>query len=317
MAPLYKRLRRLFERYNRLYWRGKIPDCRVIAANLQRGVLGQFDARTRNIKIDVAKQRSDRELHSILLHEMCHVAAHRNGSRGHDAKFFEELEHLLRKKAPISIADPEAGKARVQSDLVPARFSLLKRKMDRIAAKQRKPLERFIKGNRLTTYEISDDEIIREFEDHAWESTWNEALSAFGFMKYHLTDETGRPLSPRFQRLLARAQKVHSRARRRHLQEKREAGEMQRFLSQPPNERREIPRGLLHVKWKDLAQIPLLTRSRTRQPARMLEAAKGNRGREFSTTNQGSDGSGLDLCSVSGCGDQAAVRGRGVVRHAD
>jgi hypothetical protein len=175
---------------------------------------------------------------------MCHVAAHRNGSRGHDAKFLEQLEQLLRKKAPISIADPEAGGARVQSELVPARFPLLKRKMDRIAAKQRKPLERFIKANRLTPHDISDEEIIRDFEYHAWESTWKEALSALGFGEYHLTDETGRPLNARFQRLLARAQKAHSRARRRHLQEEREVEEIQRFISQPPNKRREMPRAL-------------------------------------------------------------------------
>jgi predicted SprT family Zn-dependent metalloprotease len=98
--------------------------------------MGRFDPRTHTIKIDVARHRSDRELRSTLLHEMCHVAAHRKGGRGHDVKFFEQLEQLLRKKAPITIEDPEAGKARVQSELVPARFPLLKRKMDRIAAKE-------------------------------------------------------------------------------------------------------------------------------------------------------------------------------------
>lgn len=243
MPPICERLGRLFEHYKRLYWSEKFPDCRVIAAHLQRSV-GQFDPRTHTIKIDVAKHRSDRELRSTLLHEMCHVAAHRNGSRGHDAKFFEQVERLLRKEAPISVADPEAGKALVQSELVPAQFPLLKRKMDRIAAKRRKPLERFIKTNKLRPHEISDEEIIREFEYYAVESTWREALSAIGFREHHLVDETGRPLNARFNRLLARAQKAHSRARRTHFRAEKEAEEIQRYLSQPPNERREMPQAL-------------------------------------------------------------------------
>jgi hypothetical protein len=196
-TSLDKRLNQLFQRYNQLYWSGKLPKYRIVDAPTLR-CLGRCDPRRRTIEIDVSKHKSERELRSTLLHEMCHVAAHRKGSRGHDAKFFEQLERLLRKKAPISIADPEAGEARVQSELVPARFPLLKRKMDRIAAKQRKPLERFIKANRLTPHDISDEEIIREFEYHAWESTWKEALLDFGFRKYHLTDETCRPLNARF-----------------------------------------------------------------------------------------------------------------------
>lgn len=59
MAPLHKRLKRLFERYNRLYWRGKLPHCRVVAANLQKSV-GRFDPRTRTIQIDVAKHKRTR-----------------------------------------------------------------------------------------------------------------------------------------------------------------------------------------------------------------------------------------------------------------
>lgn len=105
-------------------------------------------------------------------------------------------------------------------------------------------MERFIKAKKLRVRDISDEEIIRDFEDHAFESTWKEALSAIGLKKYHLTDETGRSNDARFQRLLARAQKAHSRARRRYLQEKREIEEVQRFFSRPPNERREIPRVL-------------------------------------------------------------------------
>jgi hypothetical protein len=172
-----KRLIQLFQRYNQLYWSGKLPEYRIGTASDLGGLLGQCDARTRTIQIDVAKHKSARELRSTLLHEMCHLAADRKGSRGHDAKFFEQLEQLLRKKAPISIADPEAGMATVQSELVPAQFPLLKRKMGRITAKQRKPLQRFIKVKKLRVRDISDEDIIREFEYHAWESEGGTELS--------------------------------------------------------------------------------------------------------------------------------------------
>ncbi len=255
-----KRLSHLFQRYNQLYWNGQLPEYRIAPVSDLGSFLGRCDARTRTIQIDVAKHKSARELRSTLLHEMCHLSAHRNGSRGHDAKFFEQLEHLLRKKAPISIADPEAGMAPVQSELVPAQFPLLKRKMGRIAAKQRKPVERFIKAKKLKVRDISDEEIIREFEYRAPESTWKEALWAVGFKEHHLTDETCRPLNSRFQRLLDKAQKAHARARRRHHLEERETEEIQRFLKQPPNERREIPRVLARETEK------FLRHSRPRSP---------------------------------------------------
>ena len=126
-----QRLCRLFDRYNRLYWREKLSDCDVTCVHLKSS-MGRYDPLTRTIMIDIAKHRSARELRSTLLHEMCHAAAHQRGGQGHGEKFFEQLEHLLRKKAPISIADPEAGKAHIRAELVPARFAMLRRKMGRI-----------------------------------------------------------------------------------------------------------------------------------------------------------------------------------------
>jgi hypothetical protein len=63
-----ERLQRLFDRYNRLYWSGKLAGYRVISAKLENR-LEECDWRKRTIKIDVLRHSSDRELHSTLLHE--------------------------------------------------------------------------------------------------------------------------------------------------------------------------------------------------------------------------------------------------------
>lgn len=214
-----KRLNRLFNRYNQLYWHGKLAGYRVIPARLQN-CLGQCEWRKRSIKIDVLSHRTNRELRSTLLHEMCHAAAGPHGSRGHDLKFFEQMEMLLKKGAPVTVHDPEAGKVRILREVVPARFRLLKRKMERLDARRRNKLEHLIKAKNLKVQLVSDDDIVREFEDHAWELSWKEALITIG-LENGLIDETGRPLNQRYRRLLARARKAHSRARRQYLDEER------------------------------------------------------------------------------------------------
>src|SRR4029077_6822002 len=136
-----------------------------------------------------------------------------HGSHGHDAKFFAQLEWLLRKKAPITISNPEAGAANILRDIVPARFALLKRKMDRLEARRRKPIDRLFQDKKITPITITDQDIIGEFEDAASEMRWKEALLYVGLYN-GLVDEGGRPVNQRARRLVARGRKAHSRARR-------------------------------------------------------------------------------------------------------
>jgi|ERR1700678_2560676 SprT-like family len=91
-------------------------------------VMGLCEWKRKVITIDVERHKSDREVRSTLLHEMAHAAASIRGSRGHDPKFFAQLEKLLRLRAPIAIDTPEAGGVRILANLVPSRFPLLKRK---------------------------------------------------------------------------------------------------------------------------------------------------------------------------------------------
>jgi len=160
---------------------------------------------------------------------MCHAAAARHRSRGHDEKFFAQLERLLRVRAPITVANPEAGGAHILKDLVPTSFPLARSKMERIEARRANAIEQHIKATNREVRVIGDDDIIQEFEDHAWELSWKEALITIG-LENGLTDETGRPLNARFRRLLVRARRAHTRGRRLYLDEQRRKSDPEKFL---------------------------------------------------------------------------------------
>ena len=211
-----ERLRDIFAAYNRKYWRGRLPVYRLVIATMP-DAMGRCEWTRKVITIDVEQHKSDREVRSTLLHEMAHAAASIRGSRGHDPKFFAQLEKLLHVRAPIAIDTPEAGGVRILANLVPSRFPLLKRKIDQAEARRRKPIEKFIAEHNLPTTLITDDDIIGEFEEAAMELTWKQAVILMG-LQNGLVDETGRPLTSRSRRLLDKAKRRHARARRNHLQ---------------------------------------------------------------------------------------------------
>jgi hypothetical protein len=207
-----KRLNRLFERYNRHYWYGRLPACQVTAVPLE-SELGLFDPRDYTIKIDLSKHESLSKLRRTMLHEMAHAAAEQHGSKGHDVKFFEQLERLLQKGAPIGIDSPDAGRAQILKGIVPTRFPLLKRKMERVEARRSAAVEHETRIKNLTPIIMTDDDIIAEFKEAAMQLTWKRALIAVG-IQYGLVDEVGRPVSPWARRFLARARTAHRNSRR-------------------------------------------------------------------------------------------------------
>lgn len=211
-----ERLRNIFAHYNRKYWQGRLPDYRFVMAAMP-DVMGRCDSKRKVITVDVEQHQSDHELRGTILHEMAHGAAFIRGSRGHDLKFFAQLETLLQRRAPVGIDTPEAGKVRILADLVPPRFPLLKRRMDRVEARRRKALEREIAKHNLTEEVITDDDILREFEESAGELTWKEAVIVVG-LRNGMVDETGRPLTSWSRRILDKAKRKHTQARRDHLQ---------------------------------------------------------------------------------------------------
>ena len=198
-----KRLQDIFEHYKRKYWQGRLPAYRLVIATMSEA-MGLCESRSKLITLDVERHKSDREVRSTVLHEMAHAAAFARGSRGHDPKFFGQVEKLLRLRAPIAIDTPEAGGVRILANLVPSRFPLLKRKIDQMEARRSMALERLIAERNLQARLITDDGILREFEDAAMELTWKEAVIALG-LEHGLVDETGRPLTGRSRRVLDEA----------------------------------------------------------------------------------------------------------------
>lgn len=208
-----KRLRRLFDRYDRLYFRGRLSGYRVQIGTL--GYFGLCDDRKRIITIDVARHKTDRELRGTVLHEMCHAVAR---APWHSVEFFAQVECLLRKGAPITVSDAEAGKVSSLANVVPARFPLLKARMDRVHARRDKRFEQFAKEHDVQTVHITPDHILKEFDDFETGASlpWLAARRFVG-KEYGLTDESGRPLTAFARNLIAKGRTVHTRARREYL----------------------------------------------------------------------------------------------------
>jgi hypothetical protein len=213
MAWTEDRLHRLFEHYNRKYWHEKLSALKIVIGPLD-SARGCWDPKKRVITIYIESHKSDREVRSTLLHEMCHAANPQ--SRGHDVKFFAQFEKLLERGAPVGVGAPEAGGVMIFEGVVPSRFPLLKRKMDRAEARRRKPIDDLIRAKDLTVIEISEEDILHEFKESAWELTWRQARIVIG-LQNGLVDETGRPLNRRAASILKRAEHAHRRERRRYL----------------------------------------------------------------------------------------------------
>lgn len=97
------RLARLFDRYNRRFWNGRLPKYSVIASDLYRG--GLCKKRERQIFINLDTFRSDKEIRATLLHEMAHAA-----TRDSHGKYWQsEMERLAEEGAPISRVDLRYG----------------------------------------------------------------------------------------------------------------------------------------------------------------------------------------------------------------
>lgn len=222
-----ERLQGMFERYNRKYWKGQLPAYRL-AISVMPDAVGRCNWRRKVITINVEAHKSDREIRSTVLHEMAHAAAFARGSRGHDPKFFAQVEKLLRVRAPIAIDTPEAGGVRILANLVPSRFPLLKRKIDQLEARRGNAVEKYAAKHNLAMHLITDDDILRRFEDAAMELTWKQALMVVG-LENGLVDETGRPLTARSRRILDKAKPKYTRARREFLQYRNAELELQRL----------------------------------------------------------------------------------------
>jgi hypothetical protein len=213
------RLQRLFDRYNKRFWRGKLRGYTVGTKDLSgEGEMGVCDCKRRAISIDVAAHRSDREVRATLLHEMAHAAAP-NGYPAHGYPFWGQLEMLLKKGAPVSIGFAEAGSL-VKTLNVPRRFKLCRKLAEGAQAKRTRQLKREFPGPDTV---IPLDMVLQRFEDAALEVTWKVALMVIS-QEYGMLDVGHKPLwSASF---LKKARRVFARARRDHLEHIRQGREL-------------------------------------------------------------------------------------------
>ena len=171
-----ERLSRLFDRYNTLYWKGRLKRWKAVNEALDGSPLGLCDGRRRRLTVDCSKHSSDKAVRSTLLHEMCHVAT--PGERiAHGSRFWSQLEMLLRKGALIQVGYAEAPGLRVAP---PPRFrrarrAFLKAHDRRVGA----ALRQLKQAGRLEEEQvITIEDIAKAFEDAALlhGANWRHAL---------------------------------------------------------------------------------------------------------------------------------------------
>ena len=110
----------------------------------------------------------------------------------------------------------------VLANLVPKRFPLLKRRMDRIEARRAKRINDMVKAKNLPTHDVTEEQILDRFRDADGGASlpWLSAVRRVG-LEFALTDETGRPLTAFARRIIAKGRKIHRGARRDYLEERK------------------------------------------------------------------------------------------------
>lgn len=203
-----ERLNALFRTYRDRYWPGRLRGYRVSVRTLD-SAHGQCDTASKSIWIDVARHTTDYEVRSTLMHEMAHAAAGPR-SRGHDSRFFAELEHLIRSGARLSI-DLAENENRPDISSVPDRFPLSKKTLTRAYTR----LRRSIAGSPDEQIDASE-ELINAFENLGADGiTWRKALRLAGH-QFGLLDVDDRVLAseqakiPRLRRAYRRGVKLRA-----------------------------------------------------------------------------------------------------------
>ena len=106
-------------------------------------------------------------------------------------------------------------------NVVPARFPLARKAMERVEKARQREVERFARERNLRTIDITDKDIVGSFSDIAWQGRkWKDAVHAVG-REYSLTDDLGRPLDRHASRVVRLGEKAFRRARREYLEDQK------------------------------------------------------------------------------------------------
>jgi hypothetical protein len=203
------RLHNLYEHYNRKYWKARLTQFKVRIRSLDVAI-GQCSKKSRLIEIDVEQHRSDAQIRSTLLHEMCHAAA---SKYGHGSSFCTQLEMLLRLKAPITIGFPEILKPFTFT--IPKEFRCVRRAFRTIEEKQQREIQKIT--GKLPPINFKAFALFN-IQDYALQGfTWKQIINSIG-NEYHLLDIDNKPL-PIFRKFFEKARKTYVKARREYLLE--------------------------------------------------------------------------------------------------
>lgn len=211
-----KRLQYLFSHYNQRFWRGRLLHVHIRIRNLTNDggpVFGRIEWKQREILINIDAHTTDRAIRATLLHEMAHLATPRK--ERHDSEFWAQIERLLRQRAPLTVSSCETPGLGIFHDVVPARFRLARRALNRVEKKRRLDVEKFACESALPTRTITDADIATQFYEAGAEVTWRVALGIIG-LEMGLLDVDGKPKSRWAARVVAMGRRAHARGRRDH-----------------------------------------------------------------------------------------------------
>jgi hypothetical protein len=206
------RLQRLYQHYNHRFWAGKLPVYSVVQEPLEADG-GWTNRDELLICVDTDKYASDRAVRSVLLHEMCHVAA---GEGGHGSAFYIQLEHLLRMKAPIIAGRSEAPFPFYYR--VPANYRLSYAAISRAKRRELRVLERSCPLNIKDappypiTGELENEFALDFYKAGLYGFFWEDALCLVG-AEWEILGTDNQPL-PEYRDLIKAAKKAHRRGER-------------------------------------------------------------------------------------------------------
>jgi hypothetical protein len=203
-----RRLENLFQKYRNLYFDGHLKDWGAAVGGLgTESLLGRCDFEHKQLIVDTDRQ-PNAEVHATLLHEMAHAAS---GRPEHGYRFWEQVELLLKKKAPVTLGRPESPNNRTFQGIIPKRLRLCSEAMKALESRRVKRLEKHIKMKGISTHQIADEEIKMRFRDVFYESFFDmsdaQIVTAVA-REYDLLDVEGKPKTVWAANLIAEGKKI-------------------------------------------------------------------------------------------------------------
>lgn len=205
------RIKRLFDEYNERFWDGRLPNYRISTQRFSRAFYGKCNWRRHVIKINTTHIESYEKLRHTLLHEMAHAGNRSRGGRGaghgagHGVGFVEQLEMLLRKRAPFRLdASDVRGYLRLVLE-IPKRFPLCRKAVRRLQARS--------SGSGSTipdSYEELSKAVFKRLRQKLRRGgRWEPALQAV-IKEFGLEDMDGWPMSMGTARLVEQMRRLYS-----------------------------------------------------------------------------------------------------------